>query len=39
MSATPVLRATTLAVLVALGLSAEAKTLRFTSQGGSPWVA
>ncbi len=33
MSATPVLRATTLAVLVALGLSAEAKTLRFTSQG------
>ncbi len=33
MSATLVLRATTLAVLVALGLPADAKTLRFSSQG------
>ncbi|MBK7658177.1 MAG: ABC transporter substrate-binding protein [Betaproteobacteria bacterium] len=33
MSATLVLRATTLAVLVAFGLPADAKTLRFSSQG------
>ena len=33
MYATLVLRATTLAVLVALGLPADAKTLRFSSQG------
>ncbi len=33
MSATPVLRAATLAILVALGLPADAKTLRFSSQG------
>ena len=33
MSATTILRAATLAVLVAYGLPADAKTLRFTSQG------
>ncbi len=33
MSATTILRAVTLAVLVACGLPADAKTLRFTSQG------